>query len=178
MNIKTSIEFGGFYYSIHSDNIDSLIESYHSNEDGVFDYDSIADLLDYKTIHNNYIKEYTDIFSQWLNDKYELEITFKNITLQSPKEYNFRTDIINCEISTRDNALLIQTFKRDKDFILYLNERTTSCSGFISFYTMEEALNDKDNILSQYILAYASMLFNEDDFFSYYDRNYCYDNIV
>jgi hypothetical protein len=178
MAIKTSVDFGGFYYSIHSDNIDQLIESYHSDDNGFFDYDSIADSLDYKTIHNNYINEYVDIFKQWLNDRYELNIEFNNVSLYSPKYYNYSTDQIDCEISERDNALLIQTFKRNKDFILYLSERTKNSSGFISHYTLEQALNDKDNILSVYIFAYLAMQFNEDDFYSYYDRNYCYDNIL
>ncbi len=134
--INTNIRFNGFYNSLHSDLIDDAIESYYRDDNGVFNYDSIVDNIDYKTIHKDYIEVFTDEFKSWIQDNYNLDIDFKDLKLISPQYYNYSTDVINCNISDRDNSLLMTTFKRDKDFISYLEDRTTSRSGFISHYTM------------------------------------------
>ena len=58
-------------------------------------------------------------------------ITFENI--QSPKQYNFSTDSINCIIELDFNKLL-QTFARHQNAGDYLKDTYTSCSGYISHY--------------------------------------------
>lgn len=151
--INTNIRFHGFYDSIHSDNIEHAIESYYQ-DDYELNYDSISDNINYDAIFKDYIDVFTDDFKSWIKDNYDLDIDFKDLLLVSPQFYNYSTDVINCNISDRDNSLLMITFKRDKDFINYLEDRTTSRSGFISHYSMSEALSNKDDILSDYILEY------------------------
>ena len=175
--INTNIRFNGFYDSIHSDNIDHAIESYYADDNGLFNYDSIADNIDYKTIFKDYIEVFTDEFKSWIQDNYNLDIEFKDLTLVSPQYYNYSTDVINCNVSEKDNALLMTTFKRDKDFISYLEDRTTSRSGFMSHYTFSEALSNKDDILSDYILEYLVSKFELDTLFMLDNYDFIYQSL-
>jgi len=69
------------------------------------------------------------------------------------------------------------TFKRDKDFIKYLEERTTSRDGFISHYTFGEALSNKDDILSDYILNYLVNKFESDNLFMLDNYDFIYQSL-
>lgn len=162
--INTNIRFNGFYESIHDDQIEWAIESYYTDDNGVFNYDEIANKINYKKIQDDYIRVFTDDFKTWLKDEYDLEIEFNNLVLHSPKEYNFYTDVINCDISEQDNKTLINRFKDDETFLEYLKDRTKSYDGFISFYTYQDALNNKNDILSDYILEYLVKKFEVDGF--------------
>jgi hypothetical protein len=159
------------------DNIEYAIESYYSDDNGFYDYNLIADNIDYKTIFKDYISVFTDEFKSWIQDNYDLDIDFKDLSLISPKYYNYSTDVINCNISDKDNALLMITFKRDKDFIKYLEDNTTSRSGFISHYTFEEALSNKDDILSDYILNYLVNKFESDNLFMLDNYDFIYQSL-
>jgi hypothetical protein len=175
--INTNIRFNGFYNSLHSDLIDDAIESYYTDDNGVFNYDSIVDNIDYKTIHKDYIEVFTDEFKSWIQDNYNLDIDFKDLNLISPQYYNYSTDVINCNISEKDNALLMITFKRDKDFIDYLKYKTTSRDGFMSHYTFEEALSNQDDILSDYILNYLVNKFESDNLFMLDSYDFIYQSL-
>jgi hypothetical protein len=175
--INTNIRFNGFYNSIHSDNIDDAIESYYTDDNGLFDYESIVDNIDYQTIHKDYIDMFTDDFKSWIKDNYDLDMDFKDLKLISPQYYNYSTDVINCNISEKDNALLMITFKRDKDFIDYLQYSTTSRDGFMSHYTFSEALSNKDDILSDYILNYLVNKFESDNLFMLDNYDFIYQSL-
>tara|TARA_R110002020_G_scaffold84269_1_gene208870 strand:+ start:341 stop:835 length:495 start_codon:yes stop_codon:yes gene_type:complete len=142
--IKTAIEFGGFYESIHSDNIENLIEAYE------YDYDNI----DWDKTHDDYIKDYCYVLSSFILEEYDLDIDFKNISLYSPRFYNYETDTIDCEINNQQVNRLNEIFLKDNDFIEYLKERTKSVSGYMSFYTYNQAIDNKDDILITYVLEY------------------------
>jgi len=175
--INTNIRFNGFYDSPHMDNIEHAIESYYTDDNGLFDYDSIADNIDYKTIFKDYIEVFTNEFKSWIHDNYDLDIDFKDLLLNSPQFYNYSTDVINCNISENDNALLMTTFKQDKDFISYLEDRTTSRSGFMSHYTFSEALSNKDDILSDYILEYLVSKFESETLFQLDNYDFIYQSL-
>ena len=104
---------------------------------------------------------------KWENIKQD----FKNIKLWSPKYYNYDTDVIDCKIDTNQAQSLNEILKKDNDFLSFLKDRTTSCSGFVSFYTYDDVLNNKDNKLIMYVLEYVcnqfnnkEVLYNEIDF--------------
>ena len=80
--IKTTINFGGFYNSIHDDNIEWACESFYSDDNGVCDWDNILDKVNFKKLHSVYIDLYCDLFSDWLKENY----SFEN-TLMSPLHY-------------------------------------------------------------------------------------------
>ena len=116
--IKFLIDFGGFYDSIHSDNIENRIEYFEIDENNV----------NYKETYNSYCIEFIDS----LNDMLELELKF--IQIDSPKFYNFTTDKIEAEINENDFNKLKDTYLNSNEFIDYVNENSKSRDGFTSFY--------------------------------------------
>lgn len=156
-NIKTNIKFGGFYGSEHIDSIDSRIEMYEHEG-----YINTWEDIDYQETYKSYIDDYCSELSDFILEEFEVDIDFKNLSLNSPRFYNFQTDTINCDINKDKANELNAYFLQDQDFIKYLNQRTKSYSGFISFYTFEQAKNNKDNILIDYVLEYiCNEIFNE-----------------
>ena len=154
-HINTSIRFGGFYNSIHDRNIDYMVEAYEYNFDNV----------DYKKTFQSYIDEYCSKLSSYINDEYQVDIDFKNIKLWSPQYYNYDTDVIDCKIDTNEAQSLNNILTKNDEFLSFLKERTTSCSGYVSFYTYDDALNNKDNKLIMYVLEFISNKFNEKEIF-------------
>jgi hypothetical protein len=142
------IDFGGFYHSIHSDEIDHRIESLEIDEDKV----------NYKETCNNYCIE----FINSINDMLELNLKF--IKIDSPKFYNFSTDKIEVEINENDFNKLKDTYLIDKEtqkyiwwnkeFVDYVNENSKSYDGFISFYNGFNEVIKEDEILLQYMFNY------------------------
>lgn len=165
--INTNINFQGFYESIHSGFIDHAIESYFSDDDGNF-IEKEAENLNYKKIYNEYIVDFTHDFEGWIKDNYPLNSSFCNLKLISPKEYNFYTDVINCDMQESDVTSMINFFKDDKEFLSYLKDRTKSYSGYMSHYSYDDALNDKNEILIDYILEFLVHEFEMD----YYPDNF------
>ena len=88
-------------------------------------------------------------------------MSFKNITLNSAKFYNYYTDTIYCDVDRKQAQKLINHFIKNSDFLEHLKDKTTSYDGYMSFYTYDQAINDKDNILIMYLLEYLSNQFNE-----------------
>ena len=126
LNIDTTINFGGFYHSIHDSNIDNLIEYYSDNGNySEYDYDNI----NFQKTFNNYIKDYCINLESYFLNEYNLDIQFNDIYLDSPD---------------------------------YLKNKTVSYDGYISHYTYDQAINDKDNILINYILEFICNEFNND----------------
>lgn len=129
---STLIPFSGFYYTIHGDVITT-------EEDRIFCYDNgeampallnekFFDSCDYKSVYNEYAKEYVSQLAEILDIKIEYE------EMISPREYNFQTDRIFGKISRNDLAKMLWKIKGKQ-----LNDRVkakfTSRSGFISFYS-------------------------------------------
>ena len=159
--MKTTIEFGGFYESIHSSHIDMMTENYFDdtplqNDENNFDY------FDWSAIHQSYIESYVNKLSEYITENYEIDIDFKNISMDSPKEYNFATDVINCDVIKKQIELLNKELLKDKKFLEYLKDSTQSYDGFMSFYTYEQAINNKDDMLSVYVLRYISNQLNNE----------------
>ena len=129
----TTIPFSGFYESIHSGIIDDTEGQMFQNERG----DPNAGLserfyymADYSAVFQNYAKEYAERFAE------EFEIDLKFESLSSPREYNFTTDRIFCEISI-DEVVRIAGLVDRKKLGELARERFTSRSGFISHYSSE-----------------------------------------
>jgi len=151
--IETTINFGGFYNSIHDGNIDHMVEALEYNFDNV----------DYKKTFESYINEYCYKLKSYILNEYLIDIDFKTIKLNSPKYYNYSTDTIDCKINTNQANSLNSVLIKDDEFLSFLKDRTTSCSGFMSFFTYDQALNNKDNILIMYVLEYICNKFNENE---------------
>ena len=132
------IDFGGFYHSIHSDEIDYRIKNFEIDEDNV----------NYKETCNSYCNEFIDS----LNDMLELNLKF--IKIDSPKFYNFTTDKIEAEINENDFNKLKDIYLSSQEFIDYIELNSKSYSGFISFYDGFDEVIKEDEILLQYMFNY------------------------
>lgn len=172
--VDTVIEFGGFYGSIHESIIESKIESYLTLDSGELapEYEEV----NWRANFNEYIKFYTLEFENWLLSEYGLNVTFSNIELKSPREYNFRTDTIEAAISENAEKALIDYFKNNTDFLNYLFDATQDSSGYFSFYSYREVLREnKDNVFTIYLFRYLAEIFNENDFLNAVDY---YDSVI
>jgi len=159
--MKTTIEFGGFYESIHDNHIDMMTENYFDdtplqNDENNFEY------FDWRAIHKSYIKSYCYKLEEYIKDNYEIDIDFKKVSLDSPTQYNFKTDVINCSVNKKKIELLNNKLIIDDEFAKYLKDSTQSYDGYMSFYTYEQALNNKDDILSVYVLRYICNQLNSE----------------
>lgn len=164
------LSFNGFYGSNHSDNIDSMVEYYFEEGDDLEKYD-----INYSFIFNEYSKKWLNCFNEWLQDENFTKGNLKFLSLNSPKYYNYTTDKIEIKINNSDAAKIIKLLKKDSSFINYLTEKTISTDGYISFYSFHDAWDNKDDILVSFCLDYLSSIFEEKEFYNYYDRNNCYE---
>lgn len=134
----TTIPFSGFYNSLHDSEIDQTIERMFSDRDtGCITNDGIAHRLwqscQFKQVHEKYAKAYCEAFA----DEFEIAIQFES--MQSPREYNFTTDVIFANIEMPELRKILA--KVDRNELADLVRQTfTSCDGFISFYS-----NDLDS---------------------------------
>jgi len=156
--MKIRIDFGGFYGSLHEAMIDGQIDYFVEDIKPGID---LCDYVDYQATFDNYIKSYCSVLTDHIFSEYDLDIEYKNISLHSPKFYNFETDIIYCSTLKKDQLKLNKKLLKDPDFLAYLKETTKSYDGYISFYSYDQAVNDKDNILHQYVYSYICQSFDD-----------------
>jgi len=166
-----NIEFGGFYCSIHDQLIDSMLDSYYDDQD-------YSDLnIDYSAIFTKYSKQYLLFLKEHLFEAYSLQFRSRFKELLSPREYNFSTDKINVDLNDLDAKNIIKAFKNNASFLAYLQEATVSRSGYISFYSFNDAIADKDGILLTFIFYFIcqhnSLII--DLWLQYYDFNNVYE---
>ncbi len=166
--IHTTIEFGGFYQGIHNNHIDMMTENFF-DDTPLQDDENNFDYFNWSAIHQSYIESYVNKLSQYIKDNYDIDIDFKNISLDSPQQYNFKTDVINCNVKNKQVKLLNDKLIIDDEFAKYLKDSTKSYDGFMSFYTYDQALNNKDDILSVYVLRYICNQLNSEYFDIEYD---------
>ena len=127
------IPFSGFYESIHSSNIDHYLDNdlFTDYATGCTNNDKLSNrayyAIDFNAVYLEYAKEYAQAFA----DKFNITMQFESMT--SPREYNFSTDRIFCEISPSEIMRIYNS--TCKDTLLRLARETfTSRDGFISFY--------------------------------------------
>ena len=149
--IDFSLNFGGFYHSEHSENIDSQEERYGYNWEEI----------DYKKTYVNYCNSYLNKLSEYL------EINLKFIQLDSPREYNFTTDKIFCSISNKDFNTLLAAYDT-KELFDYIEENSKSRDGFSSFYSGYSAVKKESDIFLQYLFNYILQY----ESFDFYDLEF------
>lgn len=130
----TAIPFSGFYESLHDSEFNTALERICETDDSGVDYNAdlfalAVDSVDWRAAHNAYAKEYVERFA------HEFDIPAMVFeSLRSPREYNFETDRIYCEVPAMAMARIFAETPRET-----LNsvaaEMFTSRSGFISFYS-------------------------------------------
>lgn len=128
----TTIPFSGFYNSLHDSSLDDALDQMFTNWETDARNDKLRDrafnACQWGLVHGNYAAEY----AKALAAEFKIALTFES--LKSPREYNFDTDRIFCEIEL-DEVKRIRAETSEKAFRDKVRERFTSRSGFISFYS-------------------------------------------
>lgn len=136
----TTIPFAGFYESRYSGGLDSVQERFVEYEveknpglNPDIPNEALWHCADYGKAYDHIARAYVDQFNQHLIDEYELDLDLKFESMTSPREYNFQTDRIFCEIS-EENVRKLREAVSDPALRHAIKERFTSRSGFISSY--------------------------------------------
>lgn len=139
-NLIINIPFASFYNSMFSAELDSVQERFVEYEveknpglNPDIPNEALWHCADYGKAYDHIARAYVDQFNQHLIDEYELDLDLKFESLQSPREYNFQTDRIFCEIS-EENVRKLREAVSDPALRQAIRERFTSRSGFISSY--------------------------------------------
>lgn len=131
----TSLCFEGGYNSVYEwaweDSLKDFIEYYDDEHDIKISEDEI--------INKKYQKYLTDCAKRWLDLCTDDKISYGNVEVISPKEYNFETDKVEFDMpltelnlirgAVKKNQALLERFKEIYD------ERFKEHSGYVPFYT-------------------------------------------
>ena len=135
-----NIPFAGFYNSKYSGELDAVQERFVEYEveknpglNPDIPNEALWHCADYGKAFDHIARAYVDHFNQYILDEYELDLDLKFESMTSPREYNFQTDRIFCEIS-EENVRKLRSAVSDPALRLAIKERFTSRSGFISSY--------------------------------------------
>ena len=148
--IEFNINFGGFYESIHSHIVNTVIANHFDYDD----YDDVDD-NDIDTVDINAMQ--LDYCEQWL-EHYKEIIPFGVgfVGIDSPDYYNFETDKITVRIGTNRVNELIDTSKHDYEFIEWLDDASQSYDGFNSFYQGFEQVKINKAVFMMYYTDYIT----------------------
>lgn len=146
----TLIPFTGFYESIHSEAIDQMVEQIADHHYEFADTDGLDprqvfelfnDCTNYRQAYEDYAKAYTERFSTFFEDETGLKLDLTFVHLDSPREYNFSTDVIQAKVDYKQvhDLLLHSAAENHRNLKEVMTERFTSHSGFISFYSPDLA---------------------------------------
>ena len=143
--IKTQLNFGGFYNTIHS----SIVEDAVACELGAIDECNENDWENEDLINFNnwtaYKIEYCKEWVKLLNAELETNIVFTS--LDSPREYNFATDVIIAHITVKDTLKLFNLIKENElkeNVYEAIKKATTSYDGYIPYYKYSDLFKSEN----------------------------------
>lgn len=135
-----NIPFEGFYESKHSQELDSIEERYveweverGSELSAAELHDAIYRSANYSLAFNHIARAYVEYFNDYIKEEYEIDLELKFESMTSPREYNFETERVFCEISLEKAQLLFDSTSTPA-LRMAIHDRFTSRSGFISSY--------------------------------------------
>jgi len=167
IKFTVALNFGGFYHSIHDDNIDYRIAQV-LDEDSTLPYGEVYNHIPYKAIYTEYAKRYVSAF----NNDFDLNLEF--IEVDSPREYNFRTDVIMVNMCMQDyNFLWLET---DQAFIEEkLLDASTARDGFQPFYNYSQLLAQPE-FVGEFLLD--NLAIDGDEFEGFWDDTSWLDDFI
>lgn len=126
------IPFAGFYDSFHDSALDDALAQAFRDDSGTIDreaHDSAYNRVKWRSVHESYASEYSSV----LSDECAIPgLTFNR--LYSPREYNFSTDEIICDVPA-DTLADIYERSNKTDLAALVADRCEPRSGFIPFYS-------------------------------------------
>ena len=135
MRIKVmSKMFAGGYNSIYeqawNDSLECFID-YYNNEYGI-------EISDNEIVNTKYQEYLTDCAHCWLDKCTDDKISYGNVEVISPKEYNFETDKVEFDMPLTELNLIREIVKKDTKLLERFNkirdERFKARDGFIPLY--------------------------------------------
>ena len=164
--MELNLGFGEFYYSVHSDIVDFLVESnFDENNDEEDYYESI----DYQRIYKEYCKYYVKYLFDYILDTDGIKLTTKsnNIDMWSPREYNFSTDVIILKdvpkSTVKKLTTLFNRYLEGSKFRDFIKVKTTSRDGYMPLYKYEDVVDKKDlDVSLEFLLEFVANEFNEE----------------
>lgn len=129
-----SLCFEGGYNSVYeqawNDSLESFIDYYNDEYDIKISEDEI--------VNRKYQEYLTDCAHCWLDKCTDDKISYGNVKIISPKEYNFETDKVEFDMPLTGLNLIRELVKKDatllKRFNKICDERFTARDGFIPLY--------------------------------------------
>lgn len=163
-NITLSLEFGGFYQSIHEEVIEMNAGIYCLQHDCDLQEcgDECQPDIDYAKTRINYCKAYLQKLEEYIQNEYEIGLILKFKELKSPREYNFSTDTIILDTGSFEQLgnLVKYLYKNEPDFAETLRDITIEKSGYYPCYNHNELMANKDNMLFKCALDFAANALN------------------
>lgn len=128
------LPFDGFYNSLSAFNVDSAVEIIADGNEELMEM--MFQEIDFKKVYEEYARAYVSEFQAMLANDFDLEVELNFKALESPKEYNFSTDRIICEISL-DDAMTLYNAVSIEDLTSAIEKLFTPGSGFIPLYSSD-----------------------------------------
>jgi len=136
-----NIPFEGFYESKHSGELDAVEERFINYEIEErrenLEPEELGDLIyrtaNYALAFDHIARAYVTYFNEYIKEEYEIDLELKFESMTSPREYNFETDRVFCEISLEKAQLLFDSTSTPA-LRMAIQDRFTSRPGFISSY--------------------------------------------
>lgn len=158
------IPFHGFYESVHDEPFDRFIEleADHLSEEfscGPMDAgDALLKCIDWKGAREGYAENYAVAFlGEILGDP-----TALNVTLRSPREYNFSTDTLDVVIPMKVWKEMVSKVNMD-DVQTLANRMLEPRSGFVPFYSQNmEEWGDPENWDTPLTEMLVAVLFDQE----------------
>ena len=134
--------FEGGYNSIYEQAWNDSLERFID-----YCYDDYGiEISDNEIVNEKYQEYLTDCAHCWLDKCTDDKISYGNVEVISPKEYNFETDKVEFDMPLTELNLIRELVKKDKALLLRFNqiciERFTEHSGYVPFYNAPNL--DKD----------------------------------
>jgi len=133
--IKTQLNFGGFYNTIHDSIVEDAVAfdigAIDENDENDWDNEDLINFSNWSAYKSEYCKDWVAL----LNEELGTEIVYTS--LDSPREYNFSTDVIIAHISVKDTLKLFKLIKENdlkEEVIEEIEKHTTSRSGYSPYY--------------------------------------------
>ena len=129
-----SLCFAGGYNSVYE-------QAWNDSLERFIDYcydDFNIEISEDEIINEKYQKYLTDCAHFWLDKCTDDKVSYGNLKIISPKEYNFETDKVEFDMPLSELNLIRELVKKDKALLLRFKqiciERFTEHSGYVPFY--------------------------------------------
>ena len=160
--VDAKLPFGGFYGSVHSENLDYALKQLTTDDTGchqleykdadgetVTPGETLWEHVDYSKVHLQYAQDYVQAFNAKFLEHVGEELNAQFDELTSPREYNFATDRIFVKIPLKVVKALWAKVDREA-LDKHIAAEYTSRSGFISHYANSLAAWLADKLVTQW----------------------------